>query len=239
MWVEGGSAVSKKIVMRSERDIFMKEYLRKWFRVNAGLFVFAAGLYFTIHASIGIAPWDALCMGLSGKTGLSYGTIYAGINVLILATDIAMHEPIGFGTLFDTMLTGYYVDFITWISPLPANHSLIIGSVMIIVGLFIMAVGQYIYIIAGQGCGPRDSLTIGIARRIPRLSVGMVQILIMLVVFVLALLVDGPIGLGTVLSVIFMGTAMQIVFGFLKFEPRDVVHENLFETVRRLSGGAG
>lgn len=55
----------------------MKNYIMKWFRVNAGLFMFAAGLYLTIHASI------------------------------------------GFGTLFDAVLTGYYVDFIAWISPLP------------------------------------------------------------------------------------------------------------------------
>ena len=78
----------------------MKKYILKWIRVNAGLFVFAAGLYLTLHASIGIAPWDALCMGISGRTGVSYGTVFACINVIILATDIAMREPIGFGTLF-------------------------------------------------------------------------------------------------------------------------------------------
>ena len=105
---------------------------------------------------------------------------------------------------------------------------------MLIAGLFIMAYGQYIYIQAGQGCGPRDSLTIGIARRMPGLSVGMVQILIMAVVFLFGLLFDGPIGLGTALSVIFMGTAMQIVYGVFGFEPRDVVHENMFETLRQL-----
>jgi uncharacterized membrane protein YczE len=56
----------------------------------------------------------------------------------------------------------------------------------------------------------------------------------MAVVFLLALFLDGPIGLGTALSVIFMGTAMQIVFGLFGFEPRDVVHENMFETLRHL-----
>lgn len=212
----------------------MKKYIMKWIRVNAGLFVFAAGLYLTIHASIGIAPWDALCMGISGRTGVSYGTIFACINVIILVTDIVMREPIGFGTLLDAVLTGYYVDFIAWISPLPETRTMIIGAMMLIAGLFIMAYGQYIYILAGQGCGPRDSLTLGIARRLPGLSVGIVQILIMAVVFLLALLLDGPIGLGTALSVIFMGTAMQIVFGLFGFEPRDVVHENMFETLRHL-----
>lgn len=214
----------------------MGKYILRWIRVNAGLFIFALGLYFTIHASIGIAPWDALCMGISGKTGISYGSVFACINLIILISDIAMKEAIGFGTLFDAFLTGYYMDFITWISPLPENHTLILGCVMLIGGLFIMAIGQYIYIKAGQGCGPRDSLIVGISRRMPKLSVGMVQILVQAVIFILALLLGGPVGIGTALSVVFMGTAMQIVFGVFRFEPREVRHENLLESVARMTG---
>lgn len=216
--------------------MILREYLTRWLRVNAGLFVFALGLYFTIHAQIGVAPWDALCMGIAGRTGISYGSVFACVNAVILITDIAMREPIGFGTLFDGLLTGYYVDFISWAGPLPKNENIIIGCLMLVAGLFIMAAGQYIYISAGQGCGPRDSLIVGIARRLPKLSVGAVQILVQAAVFIFALLLSGPVGLGTALSVVFMGSAMQIVFRLRGFEPRDVVHENLAETICRLVG---
>lgn len=49
-----------------------------------GLLVLAMGLYLTIQANIGLAPWDCLCMGISGKTGFSYGQ-FLSIGVVTIA----------------------------------------------------------------------------------------------------------------------------------------------------------
>ena len=45
-------------------------------------------------------------------------------------------------------------------------------------------------------------------------------------------LLGGPVGIGTVISVFGMGTALQIVCRIMHFEPRDVIHKNVFETNR-------
>lgn len=208
-----------------------RKILGEWIRVNIGLLIFALGLEGTIFAAIGIAPWDMLTMGLSLRLHISYGTVYFIINVFVLLADLLMREKIGFGTLFDTFLTGYYVDFWAFLNPLPKMTNVVCSILLLLAGLFIMAVGQYFYMSAAEGCGPRDSFLVGIGKRFPRLPIGGVQILVQAIVFLLGWMAKGPIGIGTAISVFFMGTAMQIVFHLFHFEPRNVEQKSIITTL--------
>lgn len=133
-----------------------------------GLFLFSCGVYLTIQADIGLAPWDCLSMGAAYRIGLSYGIVHTGISILILFIDILLKEKIGYGTILDALLVGNYVDLIDRILSLPKCSSLPLGCVMVVAGLLIMGYGQYFYMSAGQSCGPRDSLLIALGKRFPK-----------------------------------------------------------------------
>ena len=197
-----------------------------------GLFIFSIGVYLTIQADIGLAPWDCLSMGVSGKVGYSYGIVHTVISIIILIIDILLKEKIGYGTILDALLVGNYVDLIDHIITLPQFHSIPISCIMVIIGLFIMGYGQYFYMDAAQGCGPRDSLLIALGKRFPKTPIGVVQTALVGIALLIGWLLGGPVGIGTVISVFGMGTALQIVCKILHFEPRDVVHKNVFETNR-------
>ena len=197
-----------------------------------GLFIFSIGVYLTIQADIGLAPWDCLSMGVSGKVGYSYGIVHTVISIIILIMDILLKEKIGYGTILDALLVGNYVDLIDHIITLPQFHSIPISCIMVIIGLFIMGYGQYFYMDAAQGCGPRDSLLIALGKRFPKTPIGVVQTVLVGIALLIGWLLGGPVGIGTVISVFGMGTALQIVCKILHFEPRDVVHKNIFETNR-------
>ena len=197
-----------------------------------GLFIFSIGVYLTIQANIGLAPWDCLSMGVSGKVGYSYGIVHTVISIIILIIDILLKEKIGYGTILDALLVGNYVDLIDHIITLPQFHSIPISCIMVIIGLFIMGYGQYFYMDAAQGCGPRDSLLIALGKRFPKTPIGVVQTVLVGIALLIGWLLGGPVGIGTVISVFGMGTALQIVCKILLFEPRDVVHKNVFETNR-------
>ena len=181
-----------------------------------------------------MAPWDTVFLGIASKTPLTYGLAAMLTNVFILAVDIAMGESIGFGTFIDAVVTGLFVDLIDASRVVPDIQSVTVGALVLILGLFIMAVGQYFYMTAGQGCGPKDSFVVGVGKRMPRVPIGAVQIGIQAAVLILGFVLGGPIGLGTLLSVVFMGTTMQIVFRLLHFEPRNVRQENVLETIGRM-----
>jgi len=95
-------------------------------------------------------------------------------------------------------------------------------------------VGQLIYISTGLGCGPRDSFVIGVGKRLSKWPIGLVQNGVLMVALLLGWLLGGPVGLGTLLSVVGLGATMQLVFRIAKFEPRKVQHENIFESFRKL-----
>ncbi len=195
-----------------------------------GLFIFSIGVYLTIQANIGLAPWDCLSMGVSAHIGFSYGIVHTAISIAILVIDILLKEKIGYGTILDALLVGNYVDWIAYFDPVPVSESIPVSILMVIIGLLIMGYGQYFYMAAAQGCGPRDSLLIALGKRFPRTPIGVVQTVMVGIALLIGWLLGGPVGIGTVISVFGMGTALQLVCKIMHFEPRDVIHKNILET---------
>ncbi len=197
-----------------------------------GLFIFAIGVYLTIQANIGLAPWDCLSMGVSAKVGYSYGIVHTVISIIILIIDILLKEKIGYGTILDALLVGNYVDWIGYLKLVPVSDNVAVSCAMVVIGLLIMGYGQYFYMAAAQGCGPRDSLLIALGKRFPRTPIGMVQTFMVGIALLIGWLLGGPVGIGTIISVFGMGSALQLVCKIMHFEPRDVIHKNVLETNR-------
>lgn len=190
----------------------------------------------TISADIGLAPWDVLAMGISYHTGLTYGNALILSSVVVIAIDLIMKEKIGYGTIFDAILVGKFADMFTYFKIVSKPDSMIFGIAIFIIGLFVMAIGQFFYMSSAQGCGPRDTLLIGMGKRLRKFSIGVVNTMILCVVLAAGIALGGPIGMGTVLAAFGMGTALQIICNIIKFEPRDVVHKNIFETTKLIFG---
>ena len=211
-----------------------KQMIKEILKSAFGLFIFSIGVYLTIQANIGLAPWDCLSMGVSARVGMSYGIVHTIISIIIVLIDVLLKEKIGYGTILDALLVGNYVDLIDRIITLPDFNSLPISIVMVVVGLLIMGYGQVFYMDASQGCGPRDSLLVALGKRFPRTPIGVVQTGMVGIALLIGWLLGGPVGIGTVISVFGLGTALQIVCKIMHFEPRDVVHKNVLETNRIL-----
>lgn len=206
---------------------------RDCLRVVAGLFVFAFGVHLTIWANVGLAPWDCLGMGISYHTPLNYGLAMTAMALAILAVDLAMGERIGLGTVIDALCTGNFVQLFNDLDPLPANESLVAGIVLMAVGFAIMALGMKLYMEAGLGCGPRDALLVGLGRRLSSVPIGVVEIGLWSLVTLVGWLLGGPVGVGTLFAAAGAGAIMQAVYDAIGFEPRDVRHRGLAETLRQ------
>ncbi len=207
-----------------------------WLRIAAGLLVFALGVHMTIYANIGLAPWDCLGMGIAKHTPLNYGLSMTSMAVVILLIDLALKEKIGFGTIIDALLTGNFVQMFNDLNPFPENHSLWAGIFIMLCGFVFMALGMWIYMRQEQGCGPRDALLVGLGKRAPRLPIGVVEILLWAAVVVVGYLLGGPVGIGTVISVVCAGLVMQAVYTAVRFEPRHLKHRSVAETAAILAG---
>ena len=216
-----------------------KTIILQWLQIVAGLLVFAFGVHLTIFANIGLAPWDCLGMGISYHTPLNYGLSMTGMAVIILFIDLCLHERIGYGTIIDALLTGNFVQMYNDLNPLPENDNLWLGVAVMVLGFVFMALGMWIYMKAAQCCGPRDSLLVGIGKRLPKLPIGLVEILLWAGVLLIGWLLGGPVGVGTLISTFGAGAVMQVVYNVIHFEPRDIRHRNVIEVTKVLMGKNG
>ncbi|MBR1407618.1 MAG: hypothetical protein IJ573_01810 [Clostridia bacterium] len=213
-----------------------KQIIAEWFRIAAGLFIFAFGVHLTIFANIGLAPWDCLGMGISLHTPLNYGISMTLIALTVLGIDLLLREKIGFGTIIDALLTGNFVQLFNSVNPLAYNTRLWSGLLIMVTGFVFMALGMAVYMKCAQGCGPRDALLVGMGKRMPRIPIGFVAVLLWSAVLLIGWLLGGPVGIGTVVSTFGAGPVMQIVYTLIRFEPRTVRHRGIAEVYGLLVG---
>ena len=215
-----------------------KKIIAGWLRIVLGLLIFAFGVHLTIFANIGLAPWDCLGMGISYHTPLNYGLSMTIIALLVLGIDLLMKEKIGYGTIIDALLTGNFVQMFNSFNPLPLNEGLWRGIAIMTGGFVFMAIGMAVYMKSEQCCGPRDSLLVGLGKRMKRIPIGIVEVILWALVLLAGWLLGGPVGIGTLISTFGAGIVMQIVYWLIRFEPRDLKHKGVMEVSRILILGS-
>ena len=204
------------------------------FRIIFGLVIYSFGVYLTIYANIGLAPWDCLGMGIAKHTPLNYGSSMVLIGVCAIVIQLILRERIGFATLFDALITGRLTQFFIDISPYPENHSLWLGIVFMLFGFLFIALGMYVYMSAECGCGPKDGLLVAIGKRMPNIPIGVVEMLLWATVTFAGWLLGGSVGIGTVISTFGAGAVMHLFFDVIGFEPRKLEHKSLTESLAQL-----
>ena len=164
--------------------------------------------------------------------GILYGTASIAVSVSILLIDILLKEPIGIAMFIDAIVVGKSVDFFNWIDPIPPCSSLLTGIPLLIAGLFVLAYTQYTYMIASLGCGPRDTLMVGLAKRVRRIPIGVVSIAILGTATLVGWLLGGPVGIGTILCAFGAGPIMQLAFRTVRFDATAIRHQRLRDSFR-------
>lgn len=211
-----------------------RRVLSEWLKIVGGLVVFSFGVHLTIYANIGLAPWDCLGMGIAGHTPLNYGISMTIMAVIVLLIDILLKEKIGFGTIIDALFTSNFVQAFNYLNKLPENRNLWLGIIIMLAGFVFMALGMWIYMSAEQCCGPRDSLLVGLGKRMPKVPIGIVEVILWAVVLLFGYILGGPIGIGTLISTFGAGLVMQFVYNIIRFEPRKLKHRDVLTVARSL-----
>jgi uncharacterized protein len=191
-----------------------------WVRLFAGLWLFAAGVVLGLRSGLGVSPWDVLHDGIRQVTPLSFGAATVLVGVVLVAVSLAAGIRPGPGTLANMLAIGVFADAMlaTGIAgDLDARPlALRLGAVAAGVGL--VALGSALYIGAGLGSGPRDSLMLALSAR-TRVRVGIVRALIEAGVLAVGWLLGGAAGVGTVLFAFGIGPAVELAFRLLRVEP--------------------
>ena len=211
----------------------MFNVLKRALRATIGLIIAGFGIYLTMQANLGLAPWDALNQGIADILGTTFGNVSVALAFVVIFIDLLLKERIGYGTILDALIVGKAVDFFTWLDLIPVQTSLYTSVPLLIAGLFVISFAIYFYMSAALGCGPRDMLMVAVGKRMRRIPIGYVNMGVLATVVVISYFIGAPVGIGTIISVFGLGFTMQIINRIFNYEPRNTRHEDLIETTRR------
>ena len=173
----------------------------------AGLFVYGLGVALTVHAGIGIAPWDVLAQGISVQTGLSFGVATVAVSILVLVCWIPLKVKPGFGTVANALLVGLFADF--WLMILPDLTAYWQQLAVFMLGVVVVAIATGLYISSRLGSGPRDGLMQGTANTLDK-PFWIVRTAFEGSVLTIGWLMGGQVREGTLLFAVTIGYLVQI-----------------------------
>ena len=178
-----------------------------------GLFVYGLGVAMTVHASLGIAPWDVFAQGISIQTGLSFGVSTVVVSALVLLAWIPLKVKPGIGTIANAVLIGLFADF--WLLVLPDTTIYWQRLFIFLVGVVIVAIATGLYISSALGSGPRDGLMQGTANALDK-PFWMVRTAYEGTVLTLGALMGGQVREGTLIFALSIGYLVQLSMKFFK-----------------------
>ena len=194
-------------------NLKMKISLRNIIFTVLGIMFLGIGVALSVRAGLGSNALDILDEIIANKTGISFGriTFIAQILMIVFAF-IFDRKTIGIGTLMAMFLTQFPVD-ITY-SMIDSSNNFIVNLMMVIMGVIVMAFGAALIIKGRLGMGTYEALTFSIANRFNFRFV-YVKYVLDSIFLLLVIIFRGTIGIGTIITYLFLGRLIELFCGLL------------------------
>ncbi|MCM3216232.1 YczE/YyaS/YitT family protein [Niallia taxi] len=187
-----------------------------------GIAILTFGISFTIRSDIGTSPFDALLVGLSMRIGLTVGSWEIILAVILITCNALLTkqkpEIVGLLTAF---ITGIFIDIWLFIMDSFLTPELWYSKgVCFTIGLVLIGLGTAIYLHTNIAPIPVDRLTL-IIQELTNTNMFFARTFIYLLFLILAVLLNGPIGIGTLLTVCLGGMVLQF---FMPYTEKTLNH---------------
>ncbi|MFI8687782.1 YitT family protein [Rossellomorea sp. NPDC077527] len=186
-----------------------REKMLRWSFFFVGLLVLSFGISLTIKGKdLGIGPWDVFHYGLFKQLGMTIGTWSIIVGFIILfVTGVGTKSFPKAGAFINMLLIGIFIDIFNFVLPDP--HTLIAQAVVFAIGIVVIGYGIGLYVSADLGAGPRDSLMLLVVEK-TGWKIQWVRNGMEILVFFFGWLLGGPVGIGTVIIALGLGSIVGI-----------------------------
>jgi len=175
-----------------------------------GLLILTLGISLAITAGKGASAWDALAVGESTTFGLTVGTwIIINSSILLFVNAFLQKKRPDWLAAITFILIGRFLDLWLYID---LEHIFAANTytryLQLILSIFAMTLGIAIYLQAKFPLSPIDDLMISLNKRFG-VSLGVGKTIGEVFALVIAFLLHGPIGIGTLLITFSIGPILQ------------------------------
>lgn len=207
----------------------INQTFKRLFLYAVGLFILSLGISFSIQASLGISPASSFAYAISLAAGLSIGITTFITNILFIVLQIIIRKHIDIRDfavqLGISFLFSFYMDLTLFLLRLfPAPETLVIRYVFIAISLVLISIGLSCYFTAKFPLLPYDGLANAVSDqykiRFSKAKVGcdLTNVIIAGAICLFSIHSFGSIGIGTLLSALFVGKMAGWMMPY--FEPR-------------------
>jgi uncharacterized protein len=199
------------ILLQTQQKILIKRSNKvKYVFYVIGILILTLGISFTIQSDLGTSPFDALLVGLSRNVGLTVGSWEIILAFILIGCNsfLQRHRPEILG-LLTSIITGIGIDM--WLFLL---HNFVTPELWYSktacfgIGLVVIGAGTAIYLHTNFAPIPIDRLTL-IIKELTRTHLFFSKTFIYLFFLIMAMLLKGPIGIGTLLTVCLGGLILN------------------------------
>ena len=163
------------------------------------------------YSGMGVDPFTALNMSISAKLGISFGFLQMCVNGIVLVfVALTSNRLINVGTIVNMVGVGYVCEFFTSIYNqfLPQENPFFVRLVLMALGVFLLSLSASLYFNCNVGVSPYDALGFVMEEK-TKLKYRWCRVATDLICTLVAFLLGGPIGIGTVVTAFFMGPVIS------------------------------
>ena len=185
--------------------------------IQFGFVLFGLSIDIMVRANLGLGPWDVLHMALTYHLPITLGEASIGVAFVVVLLDVILREPLGWGTIANMIFIGVWIDILKpFVPSVPSIFWIQIAYLLL--GTIVMGFATAIYIGVDAGAGPRDSLMLALSR-LSKTSVRRARTIIEVTAVTVGWLLGGPAWIGTIVSALAIGPAVQLAFKLLRVRP--------------------
>ncbi|ASS63248.1 MULTISPECIES: YczE/YyaS/YitT family protein [Bacillus amyloliquefaciens group] len=175
-----------------------------------GIMILTFGISVTIQSDLGTSPFDALIVGLSVHAGLTVGSWEIIIAfLLICCNSMLKRQRPEFSGMITAFITGIGIDMWLFFLHRVITPELWYGKAgCFAIGLVVIGIGTATYLHTNFAPIPVDRLTL-IVRELTGRSIFFSRTVIYFIFFILAVMLKGPVGIGTLLTLCLGGIILH------------------------------
>lgn len=190
----------------------MKDYKRAFI----GFLIIAFGVSMTVHVShVGLEPWSAALVGLS-KISLTYGTWNMIIHIIFISfTYLLEKRPPRLGTFLNMIIISPLIDLFIFLDLFPEIHSILLQYLFFAGGVIVSSFGMSLLITSNIGAGSKTQFYVVLHEK-TNWKLSRCKNLVELTGLTLALVVGGPLFVGTILFIFISSSSIEYFVGKMK-----------------------
>lgn len=176
-----------------------------------GLLIMGLGISLLVISNFGSGPWDAVNIGLSNILGLSIGSCMNLVAIIQLIIGGILNKKIpNFYTLITSIFLGMFIDFWMLFMQAIVIHSILNQFLVFMLALAVVSLGISIYLVSNLPNTPLDYFMLAIKSKL-NLSLMVCKITSESIGFLLAILLGGNVGVGSIIVIVALGPMMQLL----------------------------